>query len=226
MTMNRLDCADYNACVCRVTRRMPESVRVTKDGTDRQGGGLQCLRRGRACHGLGDRVDPHPRCEALGPFRAGWLMVAITFTWIALTAAGPFIFLAAAVCSSNSESPADRRPSLGDAGYPLAGDRAGPIGLAEQRASPQSLVHHDLEYWPGHCLPDRGRGCLEHVGHGLSRASRRDRGGPLDQSSRTDSFDRLAHPMRPGHGRLELNGTCTHSAADLAFSSNSRTSWR
>ena len=81
---------------------------------------------------------------------AGWFMVAITFTWVALTAAGPFIFLARRYARRLAELPPDRRPALGAAGHSLAGDRPGPVGRSDQRASSQSFVHNDFECrsWP------------------------------------------------------------------------------
>ena len=32
----------------------------------------------------------------------GWVMVALTFTWIAMTASGPFVFLERALCPKSS----------------------------------------------------------------------------------------------------------------------------
>ncbi len=122
-------------------------------------------------------------------------------------------------------------PEIGDRLWALLGIPWLATALVQSAAPsseprPQSLVHDDFECRSGHRLPDRAGRRLEHVGHGPSRASRADRGGSVDQPRRTDSIDRLADPMRTGHGRLELTGTCMHSDQDLAFSSSSRTSWR
>ena len=142
---------------------------------------------------------------------ANWFIVALTFTWVALTAAGPFIFL-------------ERRYARRIPNYPQIGDRLWAllgipwlVTALVQSAAPTSEPGHNpwftMTLSTGLaivCLIARGRR-LEHVGHGSSPAGRADRGGTVDQPRRTDSIDRLAHPMRIGHGRLELTGTCMHS---------------
>ncbi len=101
-------------------------------------GWIQRFGRRRARHGLGDRVDSHPGRAALGSFGTGWIMVAITFGWVALTAAGPFIFLERRFARRIPQLPADRRPPLGDAGYPVA--RAPRL---VQSAAPSSEPRHN-----------------------------------------------------------------------------------
>ena len=62
----------------------------------------------------------------------GWIMVAITFGWVGLTAAGPFIYVARRFARRLPHYPGHRRPPLGGTWYTLAGDGLGTIGRAHQ----------------------------------------------------------------------------------------------
>ena len=135
---------------------------------------------------------------------AGWIMVWLTFSCVALTAAGPFIFLA-------------RRYSRRLPGYPKVGDWLWALlgvpwvitAIIESVVPGEDPRHNplfsiDLDHQPGALVPDRLGGGLGHLGHGSSRTGGADRGGPVDQSGRPDPRNRLADSMRAGHGRPEL----------------------
>ncbi len=60
-----------------------------------------------------------------------WIMVAFTFIWVALTASGPFLFIARRYAQAARLS-ASGRSTLGHAGPALALDGPGAIGLARE----------------------------------------------------------------------------------------------
>ena len=123
---------------------------------------------------------------------------------MALTAAGPFIYLA-------------RRYSRRLPGYPRLGDRLWAfLGLpwlvtaVIQSALPgedprqNPLFSTTLSIGLAIVVPDRPGPGLGDLGGGPARPGGADRGRPLDQSRRPGPGHRLADSVRPGHGGVKL----------------------
>ena len=135
---------------------------------------------------------------------AGWVMVWITFALVAVTATGPFIFLARRFSRRLPGYPEDRRPPVGPAGPPLAGHRDHPVGPARPGSPQQPSLRGDARRRPGDRLRDRAGGRLGDLGDGPAGAGGARRGRPLDESRRPDPLHRLADSVRAGYGGPEL----------------------
>ncbi len=135
---------------------------------------------------------------------AGWIMIWLTFAWVGVTAAGPFLFLA-------------RRFGRRLPDYPKIGDRLWALlglpwlvtavlqsGAPGSEPRQNSLFTMTLSVGLAlTCLIALERD-LEHLGYGSPGPGRSRRGGPMDQPRRSDPGHCLANPMWVGDGCAEL----------------------
>ena len=147
----------------------------------------------------------HILCATRGDLSgAGWFMMGLTFTWVAITAAGPFIFLARRFARRLSNY-----PKMGDwlwalLGIPWLASAVLQSAAPGSEPRPNPLFAMTLSIGLAIVCMIAVIRRLEHLGYGPPRSGRAGRGGSLDQSRRPDLSNRLASPMWCGHDRLEL----------------------
>ena len=135
---------------------------------------------------------------------AGWVMIWLTFAWVAVTATGPFLYLA-------------RRFARRLADYPKIGDRLwAMLGIpwlltaviqsatAGSRAATELLVHDDVECRARPGLPDHA-GRSSGAPGSWSRPSRRPGSRRSPWTNRVGLILAIAWPIQCGLGLVVLS---------------------